>query len=520
LASPPFPAARPPLLALRVTVAALVVVFLALALRPAGHLFDEPLTEDGFYALAIARNIGTGQGITIDGQTWTNGFQPLFTFLQAGAYALAGGADAPAMRLILTLHALFYLGAAALLGLIARDAWPRPPQRDLATRQIRFWLGALLVLASPLLFGHAFNGLETGTALFLYLAAWRWHQTGRAEAYAGAAVLGALLGLLVLARIDAAFLVPVLLLVELWRFRRAPMRGLARAVLIGAVAVAVASPWFLYNLDVFGELMPSSGTAQQVWAIVPERWLTAAWAMGMMLVPWVMAGAYEGDATWILRGVLIALATIAAIIIWRHRGLEALRAQDARTKRTVLFGAVIVATACLQAAYYTLSFVNDWHYYRYFVPLTLPVIVAVAVMGAEAARIRTGRWLAAAVVLLAIPNLALGLLAWNGQGVSGVTVFYDQVALVGAQVPEGDRVAAGQSGTLGFFRPRVVNVDGKVNRAAIPYQSHMWDYLAERDIRWFCDWPDYVQRYLGPDPAARGWRLVGERGAFRLYRRD
>jgi hypothetical protein len=99
-------------------------------------------------------------------------------------------------------------------------------------------------------------------------------------------------------------------------------------------------------------------------------------------------------------------------------------------------------------------------------------------------------------------------------------VFHDQVALVREHVPPGERVAAGQTGTLGFFRDRVVNLDGKVNRAALAWQARMWDYLAQEHVVWFCDWQDYAERYLGPDPAAHGWRLIATRADFRLYHHD
>ena len=63
-------------------------------------------------------------------------------------------------------------------------------------------------------------------------------------------------------------------------------------------------------------------------------------------------------------------------------------------------------------------------------------------------------------------------------------------------------------------------MDGKVNPEVFAYKGHLWDYLAQKDIRWFADWPVYVGRVLGPDPAAHGWKLVGRRANFLLYRRD
>src|SRR5215470_2091515 len=94
----------------------LALATLSLAFRPAGNVVLMPLSEDGYYAMTIARNIAAGRGITIDGVTATNGFQPLFTFIQAAMFRLAGGDDVVAIRLILVLHWLCQVGAALHVG--------------------------------------------------------------------------------------------------------------------------------------------------------------------------------------------------------------------------------------------------------------------------------------------------------------------------------------------------------------------------------------------------------------------
>src|SRR5260221_1846842 len=216
--------------------ALLAIATLSLALRPAASVFLIPLSEDGYYAMPTARNIATGHGITIDGVTATNGFQPLFTFLQAAMFRLAGGDDALAIRLILALHWLFQVGAALLVGRIAGDAVPggRPG--------LRRALSSLLYLSGTYLFLHHFNGLETGGLLFLLALAWRQVQRFRTASWGGLAGLGLLLGLVVLARIDMAILVVCLCCRELWLGRE---RGwdvaFARAALLGGVALAVSS---------------------------------------------------------------------------------------------------------------------------------------------------------------------------------------------------------------------------------------------------------------------------------------
>jgi hypothetical protein len=508
-----------PVAGLAALAAVLAAGFLALALRPAAHVFDMPLTEDGYYALAVARNIARGNGITIDGEHWTSGFQPLFTFAQAAMFWLADrfapGDDALAVRFALALHFVVHVGSARLIGLIARDAW----DGDDAERRLRFWLGAALWLAAPLLFNHGYNGLETGAVLFFYAACWRWAQTGRDESATGLVGMGALAGLTVLTRIDAVFLVAALCLRELWRRRdRGAVGALLRACTLGATAVLVSMPWWLYNLVLFGSPMPSSGTAQQAWAIDWDRIVEAVWALGIALVPWIFAGGHESTWSWAARALVVA--AFAVIIVQALASGAVARALAVpRVRRTFGFAGALLGALAALVLYYTLSFAASWFYYRYFAPLAVVAGVFVAVAGAAlATRLDLRGALAGLAALAAVPVLALAVLAHRGAGFSGNAVFHDQVALVRANVPPGERVAAGQTGTLGFFRDRVVNLDGKVNRDALAWQARMWDYLAQQNVVWFCDWQDYAERYLGPDPAAHGWRLVGSRADFRLYR--
>lgn len=512
-----------PVRALRATAVVLLVLLASMAARPSAYIFDMPLTEDGYYALTVARNIARGAGITIDGVNLTAGFQPLFTILEAAAFWLTGwvfpGADAPAIRLVLLIHFAVHAATALLVALLARDSWPGEADE----RRLRFWFAGVLWLAAPLIFGHSYNGLETGAVLLCYAACWRWVQTGFDRSLIGIAVLGAMLGIAVLTRIDAAFLVAALCLREVAGFRR---RGFAasvgRAVLMGAIAVGVSSPWWIYNWMLSGSPMPSSGTAQQSWALDAERAQEALWALGIVLVPWFFAGAHEGTYTIILRVLGLAGYAVAAALILRMRLAAPQPANDNEPhigQRTFAFAICLVASVGGLVVYYTASFAASWFYYRYFAPLAL----LSGVFAPVAAIMVLQRWRVEFLVPIGAfvasgPVAVLAVLAHWGGGFSGNAVFHEQVALVRAHVPDGERVAAGQSGTLGFFRAQVVNLDGKVNRAALPWQANMREYLRREQIVWFCDWPDYTERYLGAEPQAAGWRLVATRGDFRLYK--
>ena len=95
------------------------VTLLALVFRPLSILFETPLSEDGFYMLAVSRYVALGQGITIDGQHLTNGFQPLFAAIMVPIYWLVNGDRYTSLRGVLFIHWLSHIGTALLLGRIA-----------------------------------------------------------------------------------------------------------------------------------------------------------------------------------------------------------------------------------------------------------------------------------------------------------------------------------------------------------------------------------------------------------------
>ena len=527
----------------------LALMLFALVLRPAAHVFDMPMTEDGYYALSVARNLAAGHGLTIDGEHLTNGFQPLFTILEAGAFRVAGADQVTALRLVMALGWLFHVAGALVVAAIARDAWPA--RYGDGERELRGPLAAFLYLAAPLMLNHAYNGLETGCTMFFYALAARWMQTGRDRGWAGLAGFGAIIGLLVLARIDAGFIAAILGVNELRRaWRRGLATAIARGAVLGGAALLVSSQWWLYNAVYFGSPMPTSGAAQTAWGLEWLRFEDAEWALRVVLVPWIFVGAHEADlsinvpipfgpagyitmtATGFVRTVIV-LGTALLLARAARRGamardLENASAyESATTRRTMEFAACFGVGFAGLLVYYVGGFSAHWFYYRYFAPVALVSFVAVPVLLARALHGggRPGPAIAVALLLVVQMGTWTGL-ALTGRGLGGNTVYVDQVQLVRDHVPAGDLVAAGQAGTLGFFRDRVINTDGKVNRDAIAYQDHMWDYLKARDVRWFADWPFYVNKYLGVplDPAgdkpvaeANGWRFVAEGNYFYLY---
>jgi hypothetical protein len=93
------------------------------------------------------------------------------------------------------------------------------------------------------------------------------------------------------------------------------------------------------------------------------------------------------------------------------------------------------------------------------------------------------------------------LMSALGKTSSANTLFSLQKPYVDNHVRPDCVVGAGQSGTLGYFRDRVVNLDGKVNPAALAAAEsrRLVDYVAkESNVDVFVDWQFYVDSMIGP----------------------
>ncbi len=528
--------------------AAIAAVAMALpVVRDAALVYGPPLTEDGYYALTVARNLAHGHGMTIDGTTLSNGFQPLFTVVEALSFLLGKDDDVFSIRLVFAFAWLFHVGGALLCGAVAREIWPA---RDATEADMRAALATIFYLGSPLLFGHAYNGLATGCVLFFYLATIRWIQIGGAATGRGRVVLGVLIGLMVLARIDAAFFAVAIGLHLLWANRAAgPAICLARAACVTLTALAVSGPWWAYNILDFGSFLPTSGEALKSTGVSPARVHYALWALRAVLMPWLFFGQLDdhvGYATSLPRywgfgyisaasSARLLLLVAAAVGLWRFargglaRDVTMLRGSGSeRVRRGLTAMGLLLAAVASLIVYYTFFFGSYWFYYRYFMPLgILPFLVAPIACARTLAAAGSARRLAAvAIAAIAAQAVVWPALALNGRTFNPEAVYFDQVALVAANVPADAPVAAGQSGTLGYFRPHVVNTDGKVNVDALHFSGRISEYLRRRGVRWYVDWPYYVNRHLGvpldpvsgePAASGNGWRYVAQRNGFYLY---
>jgi hypothetical protein len=353
----------------------------------------------------------------------------------------------------------------------------------------------------------------------MYVLWWRAYQRRGLSSTTDAVVLGVVAGLTVLARIDAVFVLGLFALATWW-LADDRAAGFRRSVLMGVVAVAVSGPWWVYNVLGFGSPVPTSGAAQQDVDLVLGRYDDLLGALAQPLLPWLAF-----PTRWVQYRVLALIPAALALFVWWRWLRGTVPAEDPADpvepevrRRTDVFAAVLVAAALSLGAWYVVTSWAEHFYGRYLSLLVLPALYLWARFCLLALR-RWPRLTSAGVATLALVGLLSTLSYWGGSLGDGNTYLQDQVALVERTVPDDEVVAAGQSGTLGFFRDDVLNLDGKVNTDAYEQRDDIVGYLDEQQVEWLCDWQQYVEGYLG-DPATAGWDLVDEEGAFRCYHRE
>jgi hypothetical protein len=247
-----------------------VPVLVDLAVGGLRRAFDYT-ASDSYYYLAVARNIVDKGRVSFDGELATNGFHPVWQFLLAGIFGVVRlcHVDQSAMMFLSLLAGLaliggglYWLGRAlaatgtltplfatlpfGAYGLLVLPAWIKDARLEMAVQ------GPLWAYV---------NGMESGALLFFWGASAFWYVTRPVlTRRRDAAVLGLLLALVVLSRLDFVFMPAALLgalLVQTFasRDREANICALT-AALACSVPIAI---YCAINRIGFGTLFPVSG---------------------------------------------------------------------------------------------------------------------------------------------------------------------------------------------------------------------------------------------------------------------
>jgi hypothetical protein len=480
--------------ALRLLLCALVLVGIAARLSPltdpGGRLFWQYMTEDGYLLQTVARNMAIGLGMsTAEGTMPTNGVQPLVTFLFAAMYKLVGGSKPAGVALVTILSTVVATAAAFYLYRLAALLFERLAYgRELAA------VGAALWFVAPQTIKHSMNGLETGLyylaivfTLQHYLLLVR--EDGRRLSWANRLSLGVLLGITFLARNDAVFFIAGLLLAHLVlggaRANGGYRARATDALVAGVASMVVALPWLINNYLLFGSIVPISGISQshaahfgQNLVRIPSQLFESAFLFTPIPGPL--------ETRWPVVAISLLGVSLSVAGFWQ------LVARHGLAQRR-FFAAGLFFLACL-GTYYGLLFGAPHFLSRYLSSLSpflwlatcaSACLIAQAVLTA-APRVRT-----AAVVATAVLTLLAAAFAANDFRKGQTHMHRQVVEWVQKNVASSVWVGAVQTGTLGFFHDRTINLDGKVNPEALRVlvkEGNILGYVLRSKIQYIADW--------------------------------
>ncbi|HIK31299.1 MAG TPA: hypothetical protein IGS17_13110 [Oscillatoriales cyanobacterium M59_W2019_021] len=482
-----------------------------------GRLLQQWPTEDGYLMLTIARNIALGNGMsTAAGTIPTNGTQPLFNLIEAVGFAAVGGDKTLGVAIALVLQIIMSLVAARFLFLLARRVLcDRPYHREIAALTSGLWYSSSVAIP------HTMNCLETGlyvTLVLISVYVWYGKEIGcdHLRFSAKSAIgIGILLGLTFWARIDAVFLIAAITswhtLLGLWENRQQFFRRIVESTIMGLTSIVVASPWLINNYVNFGSLMPISGTAQSATASFGQNVLELPsklfeYASIVLPIPQVLE-----------RALPVLLVTSLVVLIYAAISIFA-AFKMTHNERILLY---VTATfgACL-VGYYGLLFGAAHFVSRYTFPISpfLAILtVTMVVLGWErwSGLIGIRQLLSLGTLSLLVLALMLNLRLYR----EGTTHPHFQVVRwIEENASEETWVGAVQTGTLGFFHDRTVNLDGKVNPNALAakLERKIPEYVATQTfddrggkIDYLADWIG-IASWMKYPPISQNFEVVVE----------
>lgn len=488
------------------------------ALAKNGFLYD-----DSFYAFKIAHNIAQGTGVTFDGLTATNGFQPLYVFMLVPIFGMTGSNLIAPIYVALLLSALWTALTVILLYALLR----------------RYVGGAAAAVTSvlwafsPVVTRQTANGLETSLALFLFAACVYYYvsriRSNTRPAGRDFALLGVLLGLAALARVDQLFVALVMLLDYLIvvRARKAGARALTGVLAAAGAGILVYSPWLLYNWIAFGRLVQDSGSA--------TRYLSMAYA------PFFGLGSADtlrsGPGAGFIWGHLVHALSVLKVSPPVHVAFRALEKFGAALHLSSPFVVVsnvaglVLLGLCI---YYVIArgkervfenaadlrfllliasvFIAAYSFYAFgvffFIRYLYPIYFIACIYAAFFVQSLFGRFRARPAMVRALAGVAL--VAYGGAfAYMSVTCafrskptyfFYDVAQWVQAHTTQADRIGVFQGGAIGYLSDRdVINLDGKVNHDALSALQgrYLGAYMARHGIDIVLDNSNVLDLFLG-----------------------
>jgi hypothetical protein len=204
--------------------------------------------DDAFYFLKVAENLGSGYGQTFDRINQTNGLQPLWLYVLSLVYFLHDGTPEAMFRISMLLQVIILTITVIILYRV---------QTRVYSKDAALICGLLFLI---LVYQIALNGMESPILVLalsiLFAQGW---VTSIRRTRTNAFLLGAIMGLCVLARLDMVFLSLasfVLLFSMVKDIRSVCLRDLLLPSWAFLGLALLIGPYLMGNITLFGGIFP------------------------------------------------------------------------------------------------------------------------------------------------------------------------------------------------------------------------------------------------------------------------
>lgn len=439
------------------------------------YLSERPLTEDGFYSLKIAWSIGTGKGLTYNFNKPTTGFQPLYVFLLSMfAYITSslGGDKITFLRIVILLS-----GLAAILLAYLLYRWINIIEKN-ANRKMIFLVTSLLVLFNFKVFLNLFNGLETGLYLiFLLLAMIKFQSLiENKKNLKQIILLGFILGLTVLVRND--FILIAFIIIFLFSFSKAIR--FKDSIIILTVLFLTVLPWFAFVYSVQGSFIPTSASVQTglTYSEISYRIDQFFYSLFSSYIPFLHAGQTQSV-------LIYALAIVLGFFLYKYH-LPNIKKYFALQVIKIWFTAIIVISVV-----YLFFASQPYFFFRY---LSVHLVIAIPFLALLITKQLSNRLLKFKSILvftvIAIFVLNAGYYFHYPKKVSSLALRPD---FLNKNNLSEEKIGMAQSGISGYFFDNIINLDGKVNGAALSAikKNKLYNYIMEEKITVLIEWKEW-----------------------------
>lgn len=230
-----------------------IPVLIFIHLQPIKYLATSFVIDDALYYLEVARNIISGNGVTYDNHTYTNGFHPLWGAICVFISFIIGTESSSLLRAAMIVQSLFLMIGLVCLWKIAKE-----------TKMKIFGTVIAMIIMFFSRFDLWHSTMESSSLmlfLLLLLVFSLRKDLLRSEKISENVFLGVLLAFVFLARLDTIFIVIAFLLVQLFIKKRKlfHLANLKSTIITGTVFTLLAAPYLFANMTFFGSIVPVSG---------------------------------------------------------------------------------------------------------------------------------------------------------------------------------------------------------------------------------------------------------------------